>query len=129
MSAPRSGPDPVDGLHLALLQQRRDRLRKRAAGRAFGVQEGLQVLMAGIGITLLILAVRDPARHPQHLAVGAVLVIQGVFLWFVARGMARSQLRQLDQQIDAESRRADAPAVAAAAMATRELLLGDSRQR
>lgn len=127
MSAPRSGPDPVDGLHLALLQQRRERLRKRAAGRAFGVQEGLQVLMAGIGITLLILAMRDPAHRPQHFAVGAVLLIQGVFLWFVARSMARSQLQQLDKQIEAEARRTDAPAVAAAALAARELLLGESR--
>jgi hypothetical protein len=127
MNAPRSGPDPVDGLHLALLQQRRDRLSKRAAGRAFGIQEGLQVLMAGIGITLLILAMRDPAHRPQHFAVGAVLVIQGVFLWFMARSMARSQLQQLDKQIESESRRADAPEIAAAAVAARELLLRDSR--
>lgn len=127
MTAPRSGPDPVDGLRLALLQQRRERLRKRAAGRAFGVQEGLQLCMAGIGITLLILAAAEPARHPQHIAVGVVLIIQGVFLWFLARGMARSQLRQLDKQIEAESCRADAPVVAAAAVAARELLLRDSR--
>jgi hypothetical protein len=123
----RSGPDPVDGLHLALLQQRRDGLRKRAAGRAFGVQEGLQVLLAGIGITLLILAMRDLAHRPQHFVVGVVLIIQGVFLWFVARSMARSQLRQLDKQIEAELRRTDAPLVAEAAVAARELLLRDSR--
>jgi hypothetical protein len=123
----RSGPDPVDGLRLALLQQRRDSLRKRAAGRAFGVQEGLQLLMAGIGITLLILATRDLAHRPQHFVVGVVLIIQGVFLWFVARSMARSQLKQLDKQIEAELRRADAPVMAEAAVAARELLLRDSR--
>ena len=119
----RSGPDPVDGLHLALLQQRRDGLRKRAAGRAFGVQEGLQLLMAGIGITLLLVAMRDLAHRPQHFVVGAVLIIQGVFLWFLARSVARSQLRQLDQQIAAELRRADAPVVAEAAVAAHAVLL------
>lgn len=125
--APPNGPDPVDGLRLALLQQRRDGLRKRVAGRALGMQEGLLIIVAAIGITLLVLAAGDPARKPQHIVVGVALLFQGVFLWFMARSSARSQLRQLNRQIEAELRRADGPVVAEAAAAARELLLREPR--
>jgi hypothetical protein len=118
-----NGPDPVDGLHLALLQQRLDQLRKRAVGRHFGVQEGLQALLVACGITLLILGWSDARHHPQHIAVGVVMIVQGVFLWIMSMSVARSQVRQVEKQIETEACRADASLVAAAATAARELLL------
>jgi hypothetical protein len=45
-----NGPDPVDGLHLALLQRRADEVRKQLKFRTFGVKEGLLVVMLVCGI-------------------------------------------------------------------------------
>ena len=116
-------PDPVDGLHLALLQRQRDRLRRRAMGRAFGIQEGLMLLLVCIGATLIVLAATGRTQRGQSYAVGAVLIVQGFFLWLMARSTAQAQLKQVEQRIEIESRRTDAPVVAEAASAARELLL------
>ena len=116
-------PDPVDGLHLALLQQQRDRLRTRASGRAFGIQEGLMLLLVCIGITLIVLAALGRTQRGQSFAVGTVLIVQGIFLWLMARSTAQHQLKQVEQRIEIESRRTDASVVAEAASAARELLL------
>jgi hypothetical protein len=116
-------PDPVDGLHLALLQKRRDQLAARAAGRSLGVNEWLMVAMALVGIGMLASATLRRAERLQSVLVGTVLIVQAVALWLLARNAARAQLRQVENQIAAEGRREDAATVAEAASAARELLL------
>lgn len=123
-----NGPDPVDGLRLALLQQERDRLRTRANGRFFGMQEGLQMFMVMVGVVLLVMGISGATESPPVLvAAGVLLMVQAVYLWFMSRSTARAQLRQLEKRIEAESHRADAPAIAEAAAAARELLLREPR--
>ncbi len=123
-----NGPDPVDGLRLALLQQERDRLRTRASSRFFGMQEGLQLCMALLGVALLAMGIAGTVRNsPVLVAVGILLMVQAVYLWFMFRSAARAQLKQLEKRIEAESRRADAPTIAVAATAAREFLLRDQR--
>jgi hypothetical protein len=116
-------PDPVDGLHLALLQKRRDQLAARAAGRSLGMNEWLMVFMAVIGIGLLVSAAARRAERLQTLLVGSVLLVQAVSLWFLARSTARKQLVQVERQIAAAGQRDDAAIVAEAAKGARELML------
>lgn len=116
-------PDPVDGLRLALLQERRDELAARAAGRTLGINEWLMVAMAVIGIGLLGAAAMRRAERLQSALTGTVLVVQAMSLWLMARRAARSQLLQVERQIAVESERADAATIAVAASAARDLLL------
>jgi hypothetical protein len=113
----------VDGLHLALLQRRRDQLAARAAGRSMGTQEWIMAALVMIGIGLLVAATVRRTERLQGFLVGGVLVVQAVSLWFLARSTARKQLEQVERQISSESRREDAALISEAATAARELLL------
>jgi hypothetical protein len=116
-------PDPLDGLHLALLQRRRDQLAARAAGRSMGAHEWIMVAIAIIGIGLVVAAASRRTERLQGFLVGGTLVVQAVSLWFLARSTARKQLEQVERQISAEDGREDAAIISEAAKAARELLL------
>ncbi len=65
MTQPRtSGPDPMDGIKLALLQQNADQLRKQLRFSTFGAKEVLMLIMLAIGI-LFLLSGRSGSRR-QH---------------------------------------------------------------
>ena len=126
MTAQPHAPDPMDGLRLALMQQRSERLRAKASGRTLGVVEGLMAVMLISGILVAISGGTRTSSHVLRLAVGLLLIFEAVFLWWVGRRSAREQLRRLDQQIEAAARQPDAAVIAEAASAARTYVL---RQR
>ncbi len=126
METSQRGPDPVDGLRLAMLQQRRDQLRARLRFRTFGIMEGLLLLMLACGVAIVVTGEHGRylrIQHLQHLVLGWALIIQAFGLWWAARRSALQELRRLEQRIETQSHRADAAVVAAAAAAARTLLL------
>ncbi len=117
-----SAPDPVDGLRLALLQQRAEHLRQQLKFRTFGMKEGLLVAMLAIGIALL--ANAGPGRsHTQYLVVGGALIVQAAGLYWSLRHSAAKELRRLQQLISAAADVPDGAVIAQAAGAARDLLL------
>ncbi len=115
--------DPVDGLRLALLQQRIDRLHARLRFRTFGLMEALQLLMLLIGLVLLISSGARGYSRPQKLVLGIVLIVQGLGLWWYARRMAAQELQRLQQQLQAMAGAEDAAVIASAADAARTFLI------
>ena len=122
MQAPAHGPDPVDGLRLAMMQKRESQLQARLKFRTFGVMEGLQLLMLTCGI--LILALAEPGRsHTLSLVLGWALVIQGIGLWLTGRSMAKNELAQLQQKMAIVVQGRDGKVIAEAAASAQSLLL------
>lgn len=123
MSQPAAnGPDPMDGLRLALLRQRADEMRKRRSFRTFGMKEGLLVLMLAVGITIL--ALTEPGRsHTLQLVLGWGLIVQAGFLYWSLRQSAGQELQRLTQRISALTQSPDGKAMEQAAGAAQELLL------
>jgi hypothetical protein len=122
--------DPMDGLHLALMQQQRDRMQARMSFRAFTLIDGLIALMLICGIVLAVTGSVATAPQMARLGMGLLLVSQACYLWVMLRLATRKQLRKLDAQIEAETQRPDGPAIVEAAAAARAFILkqrGDSR--
>jgi hypothetical protein len=118
-----NGPDPVDGLHLALLQRRADEVRKQLKFRTFGVKEGLLVAMLVCGISIL--ASAEPGRsHTLHLVLGWALIVQAAGLYWSLRHAAAKELQRLTQRIAMVTDSPDGKIIEEAAGAARELLLG-----
>lgn len=120
--AASGGPDPMDGLRLALLQQRADEMRKRLRFRTFGMKEGLLVVMLASGITIL--ALTEPGRsHTLQLVLGWALVVQAAGLYLSLRHSASLELERLTQRISALTQSPDGNAMEQAAGRAQELLL------
>jgi hypothetical protein len=120
--ASAGGPDPVDGLRLALLQQRADEVRRQLGFRTFGMKEGLLVAMLASGITILAMA--SPGRsHTQSLVLGWALIVQAAGLYWSLRHSAVKELALLEKRIAAAAASPDARVIEAAAGAARQLLL------
>ena len=117
-----NGPDPVDGLRLALLQQRADEVRKQLRFRTFGMKEGLLVSMLASGIAILLTA--SPGRsHTQAVVLGWALIVQAAGLYWSLRHSAAKELQLLEKRISATTASADGKVIGEAASAARELLL------
>jgi hypothetical protein len=117
-----SGLDPMDGLRLALLQQRADQLRKQLRFATFGLKEGLMVGMLAAGLTILLLA--EPGRsYKLSLMMGGLLVSQSAVLYWSLRQTAARELQRIEQRIAVAADVPEAAVVAQAASAARELLL------
>jgi hypothetical protein len=127
MTTPAHAPDPMDGLRLAQMQHRRERLLARVAGRTFGLMEGLMAMMLVGGIAVAINGDLGSYARMLRLGLGLLLIFEAVFLWWYGRRSAREQLRRLEQQIEAETRRPDAAVIATAATAARGYLLNQRR--
>jgi hypothetical protein len=112
----------MDGLRLALLQQRADEMRNRLRFRTFGMKEGLLVAMLASGITILAMA--EPGRsHTMSLVLGWALVVQAFGLYWSLRQSAAKHLQLIEQRIAATANVPDSAVIAEAAGAARELLL------
>jgi hypothetical protein len=107
-------PDPIDGLRMALLQQRRGRLVRTARGR--GTPLGLALILAACGLIQV-------AVHQFWL--GMLMIAMGTLSFWSMRQAARLQMRELDRRIDAMASEPDGAIVAAAAGAARTLILRD----
>jgi hypothetical protein len=117
-----NGPDPVDGLRLALLQQRADEVRRQLGFRTFGMKEGLLVAMLASGITILAMA--SPGRsHTQSLVLGWALIVQAAGLYWSLRHSAAQELQRLEKRILATAASPDGKVIEEAAGAARQLLL------
>jgi hypothetical protein len=117
-----SAPDPVDGLHLALLQQRADQLRKQLRLGTFGLKEGLMVGIMAAGITVLLVA--EPGRsHNLALVLGWMMIIQAALLYWSLRRTTAKELRRIEQRIAVATDVPEGAVVAQAAHAARDLLL------
>jgi len=113
----------MDGLRLALMQQRRERLLATASGKAFGVMQWLMLVMLVSGIVVAISGGLHTSSHVLRLGIGLLLICEAAFLWWGLRNSARQQLRKLDQLIEAETRLPDAAVIAEAATGARTFLL------
>jgi type VI protein secretion system component VasK len=120
-------PDPMDGLHLAMMQRRREKLLARLSGRSFGGMEILMIAMLVCGIVVAVGGGTRTGSQVLRLGMGLLLIFEAAFLWWFGRRSARDQLRKLDRQIEAASRRPDAAIVAQAATAARAYLLRGRR--
>ena len=117
-----NGPDPMDGLRLALLQQRAEEMRKRLRFGTFGMKEGLLVLMLAGGITIL--ALTEPGRsHTLQLVLGWGLIVQAGVLYWSLRQTASQELQRLTQRISTLTESPDGRAMEQVAGAAQELLL------
>ncbi len=117
-----SGPDPVDGLRLALLQKRADEIRGLMRFRTFGMKEGLLVAMLASGITIL--AMTEPGRsHTMQLVLGWGLIVQAGGLYWSLRHSAGMELKRLKQRISALTDSPDGKVMEQAAEAAQQLLL------
>jgi len=121
------GPDPVDGLRLALLQQRRERLQARASGRIFGLMEGLLLVMLVCGIVLLAGGGLHSMGRMLRFAMGLLLIVNALALYIGRWFAALEETRRLDERIAAETRSPDAAEIQAAAAAARTFLVRDRR--
>lgn len=115
--------DPVDGLRLALIQQRVEKLRARLRFRTFGLMEALPLLLLVIGS--LVASGGGLGSYPRmhRLALGVVLIIQALGLWWYARRIATQELRRLQLQALAMLRSDNAAVITAAASAARTFLI------
>lgn len=127
MGTRSDGPDPVDGLRLALLQQRAEQLRARLGFRKFGFMELLPLLMLACGITVLVTVGHGRYARIQHQVLGWALVVQAVGLWWSARHTAHKELQRLQLRISALAHSPDGAAIVAAATAARSVLLRKPR--
>jgi hypothetical protein len=117
------GPDPVDGLRLALLQRRAEEARRQLTFRTFGKKEGLLVAMLICGIAIL--ATAEPGRsHTHHLVLGWALIVQAAGLYWSLRHAAAKELKTLKQRIAAICDSPDGKIIEQAAGTARELMLG-----
>ena len=116
-------PDPVDGLHLAMLQQRRDELLLKASGRVSGFMLWLLVFMLVCGAAVIILTLFTDSKRPLGFSMGALLIAQALFVWWSWRRAARRQLQSLNRQIQFILTQPDAAVIARAAAAARATLL------
>lgn len=117
-----NGPDPVDGLRLALLQQCADEARRQLKFRTFGKKEGLLVAMLVCGVAIL--ASAEPgSSHTLHLVLGWLFVVQATVLYWSLRHSAAKELRSLTQRITAMTESPDGKIIEQAAGAARDLLL------
>ena len=117
------GPDPVDGLHLALLQRRADHVRKQLKFRTFGRKESFLVAMLVCGIIML--AIAEPGRsHTRILAMGWTFIALGAGNYWSLRHAAEKELQRLTQRIAVVNESPDGKIIEDAAVAARELLLG-----
>jgi hypothetical protein len=121
MKPTSSGPDPVDGLQLALLQQRADEARKTLMFRTFGKKEGLLVAMLICGI--VILTVGPSSSRTLNLVLGWTFIVQAAVLFWSLRDAAAKELRRLTQRIAVVTESPDGKVIEQAAVAARELLL------
>ncbi len=122
MATPVHGPDPVDGLRLAMMQRREAQLVARLKFRSFGVMDALQLALLIIGIVLLANAGHGRTRL-NFLVLGWAMVIQGIGLWWAARSMARGELQKLQEKMSAVVQGRDGKVIAEAAISAQSLLL------
>ena len=116
------GPDPVDGLQLALLQRRADETRKQLKFRTFGKKEALLVALLVCGI--INLAVAEPGHsHTLNLVLGWTLIVQAAWLYWSLRHAAANELQRLLRRITEVSDSPDGKIIEQTAGAARELLL------
>lgn len=121
MATPAHGPDPVDGLRLAMMQRREAVLLKRIGFKSFGVMEWLQLLMVVCGVIILVFA--DGRSRTLSLVLGWALVLQGIGLWLTGRNLAKSELKQLREKMAALVQGKDGKVIAEAAASAESLLL------
>jgi hypothetical protein len=121
MQPTASGPDPVDGLHLALLQRRADEVRKQLDFRTFSRKEGLLVAMLICGI--VVLSVGPSGSRTLNLVLGWTFVVQAALLYWSLRQNAAKELQRLTQRIAVVMDSPDGKTIEQAAVAARELLL------
>jgi len=124
---PAHGPDPVDGLRLALLQRRREQLRARATGRTFGLMEGLLALMLVCGIVELSVSGFGSHARVLRFAVGLLLVVSALLIYVTRWFSALEEARRLDEKIAAQTRSPEGSQIEAAAAAARTFLVRDRR--
>lgn len=115
--------DPVDGLHVAILQQQRDELLASAAGRKFGIVQGMLVLLLTCGITALVLGALNASEGLLPLALGAMLIVQTFLVWWSLRHAALRQAQALDRKIEQALSGPDGEHLATAAAVARGMLV------
>lgn len=107
-------PDPVDGLRIAVLQQRRSRLVRIARGRGAPLWSALALFTCALVQIVL-----------HNYWSGLLMIALGVMSYWSIRQAARLQVRELDHRIDAIASGPDGAVIAAAAGAARTLILRD----
>lgn len=105
-------PDPIDGLRMATLQQRRSRLVRTARGRG----APLWVALGMVACALIQVAV-------QHYGLALLMAAMAALAFWSMRQNARLQMRELDRRIDAMAAEPDGAVICAAAGAARTLML------
>lgn len=107
-------PDPIDGLRMAMLQQRRGRLARTARGR--GAPLWVAMWMAACALIQV---------ATNHYWLALLMVAMAALGFWSMRQSARLQMRELDRRIDSMAGEPDGAVISAAASAARTLLLRD----
>lgn len=115
--------DPVDGLHVAILQQQRDELLASAAGRTFGPLQVVLVILLICGTASLVVGARDTPEGVLPMAMGAMLIVQTFLIWWSLRHTALQQARALEKKIAQALSGPDGEHIAAAADVARGMLV------
>jgi hypothetical protein len=101
----------------------RDELLASAAGRKFGLLQGLLVLLLACGVTALVVGALNASEGLLPLAMGAMLIAQTCFVWWSLRHTALRQAQALDLRISQALSGPDGEHIAAAATVARGMLV------